>query len=271
MLKLERIRHYLWRNAIAPSPVMAGVVTLADAFNWTSSVLPQPLLSALKEGLPGAIDETRAQDAAELIAAIALRFQLEGDVAAPFCGVSSRDPQAQTATLFFSCMDPYLGQYTATKAVQIVGALIGSALAPETLVTALKSCIENANKLALHVSNRHLIQAAERKGIPWVRTFGVSPYATLGQGFRQHHLIYTVLGIESAIGRDFANNKLLHLNLLSEICLPVGKVVEITSCEQALRAAENVGYPLVLNPSRGGKGSFVLLICEARRSWIWRC
>jgi len=74
MIKLEQTRHLLWQNAIASSPVMAGDVTLAEAFNWTSSILPPPLLSALKEGLPGVIDETQEQDAAELIATIALRF-----------------------------------------------------------------------------------------------------------------------------------------------------------------------------------------------------
>jgi len=88
-------------------------------------------------------------------------------------------------------------------------------------------------------------------------TLGTSLHATLGQGFRQHHIVDTVLGIESAIGRDFTNSKILHLKLLAQICLPVGKVIEITSHEQALHAAEHVGYPLVLKPSSGGKGAFV--------------
>ena len=93
MIKLERMSHQLWRNRYAPSPVMVGDVTLADASNWTISCLSPSLLSALKKGLPNNIGLDSQHNAADLVAAIALRMQLEGDVITPLCGANSRDLQ----------------------------------------------------------------------------------------------------------------------------------------------------------------------------------
>lgn len=259
MIKLDRAQYHYWRNAFAPIPVMVADVTLSSAIDWTISRLSAPLLSTLRERLPGAIDETKAQDAAELIAAIAQRAQLAGDVVAPLYGVPSRDLQTHAAKLFFSCNDPHVGAYTLTQAVSIVDGLTRAAIEAETLAKILTTYREHAKQSGLFITTRKMLEAADRNGIPWLRTAGTSPYATLGQGFRQHHLVDTILGPESAIGRDLTRNKKIHLEILSRICLPVGKVVEFGSVDEGLRAAEYIGYPLVVKPTSGGRGTLVFV------------
>ncbi|MEE8439330.1 MAG: Mur ligase family protein, partial [Micropepsaceae bacterium] len=53
--------------------------------------------------------------------------------------------------------------------------------------------------------------------------------------------------------------KFVQLNLLSQICLPVGEIVYVKSIEQALRAAKHIGYPLVLKPLSGSTGKLVFV------------
>ena len=102
-----------------------------------------------------------------------------------------------------------------------------------------------------------MIEAATRRGIPWIRVSPIMRHVQLGQGARQQRLWNTVFGSEGGFGRDYSRNKLLTLNLLEQIRLPVGRVEPVKDVESALRSAKGIGYPLVLKPIDGMQGDSI--------------
>jgi hypothetical protein len=70
VLKLENVRHCLWRNIFAPQPVLAGTIWFGDAFGWTTERLSPAVVSALKDKLPGAAPDGDHLAAPELVGMI---------------------------------------------------------------------------------------------------------------------------------------------------------------------------------------------------------
>ena len=256
MLKLETLKQCLWRNSYAPHPVLAATVSLADAFGWTTERLPKAVLSALEEGLP-ALARSSSLDGAEFVAHIAQRIQLLGDVATPLCGVASRDQEQRRAVLFFSARDFTLAAQSLSRAVQIVDRLIGSDATPERVARLLESCREMVRQVGLEPTTLDMVRSAMRQGVPWMRLSPLVRNVQLGQGCHQQRLLRTLFSNESGMARDYAKNKSLSLNILSQIRLPVGRVVVVKDVAGARKAAEEIGYPLVLKPLSGHKGDSV--------------
>jgi cyanophycin synthetase len=235
---------------------MTAEVAFSGVDEFRTSQLRPALRSALDEALPGVLDGP--EDALELTAALAGRIDRAGDLAAPLHGIGKRE--SEMAVLFFSSMDPRVGEHAAAAAVRLVDALTRSAVTAAALTKGLETVLEQVKQqLGLYVTTRGMLAAAERRNIPWVRTTALSKHATLGQGCRQHHVIDTVVGVESAIGRDLSRDKALHLDLLSKIGLPVGKIATFSSVASGLAAAKLIGFPLVLKPVGGHKGQQVFV------------
>jgi len=230
---------------------------LGDAFGWTTARLSPPLLAVFRHRLPDVIDDGKTLDAADFIATIAQQLQLVGDITPPLCAVRLRDPARQTARLFFSCRDPYLADACLAMAVQLVDRVVQSPAGAEALDTALRRRIERVKQLRLSDSTRQMVEAAERRGIPWFRMAPGFSYVQLGQGIRQHRLLSAALTPESGIGREFARNKLLSLTVLSQLQLPTGKFAAVKDAQSALKLAETIGYPVVLKLVSGDKGRSV--------------
>jgi cyanophycin synthetase len=257
LIKVQGKRHFLWRNIHAPSPVLAARLLLGEAVGWTTAQLSPQLLAVLRQRLPGVIDEGATLDAAGLVASIAQRLQLIGDVTASACGVHSRDPARGTASIFFSCRDPHLADACLPMAVQLVDRAAQSPAEARMLDTALARAIGRVRQSRLSDATRQMLEAVERRGIPWFRVAPGFNYIQLGQGARQHRMLSGALTPESGIGRELATNKLLTLRLLSQLQLPAGKFAAVKDVPSALKLAETIGYPVVLKPVSSDKGRLV--------------
>jgi cyanophycin synthetase len=257
LIRLHGKRHFLWRNIHAPSPVLAARLLLGEAVGWTTSQLSPELLAVLRQRLPGVIDEGETLDAAGLVASIAQRLQLIGDVTAPACGVHSRDPARGTANVYFSCRDPYLADGCLPMAVQLVDLAAQSPVGAEALDAALARSVDRVKQLRLSDATRQMLATIERRGIPWFRMAPDYHYVQLGQGARQHRMLSGALSPESGIGRELATNKLLTLRVLSQLQLPAGKFAAVKDVPSALKQAESIGYPVVLKPVSSDKGRLV--------------
>src|SRR5262245_30183924 len=104
----------------SPQPIVAGTVLFDSAFGWTTERLSPAHLSVFEQNLPGAILQSVDLPAPDIVARLAQHLQLLGDVAAPFCGVASRDAKRRSADIFFSCRDPVIGSQSLSIAAQIV-------------------------------------------------------------------------------------------------------------------------------------------------------
>ena len=267
MLRLnETFTHHLWRNRYSPAPVVVGTVNLGDAFNWTTRDLSPAHRSALKEKLAGLVPDTAPVGAAELVARIAQHIQRLGDVTAPSCGVASRNDAQRSADLFFSCRDMYLAPRSLLRAVQITDALIQSEVSVGRLDRMLKSCADMVEAHGVGRATLDMVEAADRRGIPWLRPNGLARHIHLGQGFRQQSFGSTRSGAEASFACDTSRDRLQTLNVLAKIRLPVGRFSPVKNVEFARRWAEKVGYPLVLKPIDGTKGQSVCVSCATMKS-----
>jgi cyanophycin synthetase len=236
---------------------MAGTIALGDAWDWTAERLPPSLLAVLDTKLPGSRQSGHVLDVPGLVAEIAQRIQLLGDIASQVCGVASRNPSERSAVVFFSCFDFVLAGHSLSLAVQLVDRMVQPDLTAERLAQLIQLCIDKAKQVCLEPSTLDMTQAAVRDGIPWVRLSPLSRHVQLGHGHRQQRLWMTMFSNEPVMAHDYARNKLLAWNLLAQVRLPVGRYAAVNDLAGVRRAAQEIGYPLVLKPLQGSHGDSV--------------
>ncbi len=256
MIEILKTRRCQWRNSYAPAPVLAADLALGEAWSWTAASLPEPAIAALREKLPD-LHVTGMMDAADLIAELAQQFQSLADVTVAKCGVTARDEANRAATIFFSCRDEFLADAVLSLAVQLVNFIIKNALTAEQLIKLRDRCISLTESAGLDQSTRLMMEEAGRRDIPWFRISRLTRHMQLGQGVHTRRTFETLRSAESPIGRDLSRNKLTALHVLKQIGLPVGHFAAVHDVNSALKAAEDIGHPIVLKPAMGKQGTSV--------------
>ena len=113
--------------------------------------------------------------------------------------------------------------------------------------------IRYAQRRALGPSTASLVQAAEKRDIPWLRLNGQS-LVQLGHGKYQQRIQATVTGRTPHIAVELASDKEETNKILATLGLPVPKQELVTTEEGALRAARRLGVPVVTKPFNGNHG-----------------
>jgi cyanophycin synthetase len=256
LIEVLKKKYCLWRSIYAPRPVFTAELALGEAANWTAASLPEPLLAALQNALPGSAIDT-GTGAAQLVASLAQHFQLAGDVTPRLSGVHAYDQEKHVATIFFAAMDPLLAEASLALALQSANATVQARLSAGNLPAYINRCLEHGLRRGLDQSTRAMVAEVERRNIPWFRISGSSRMVQLGQGARQRRIFETLRSVESPIGRELSHDKILSFHVMSQIRLPVGRFAVVRDVETALRAAKTIGYPIVLKPVAGRKGEQV--------------
>ena len=125
----------------------------------------------------------------------------------------------------------------------------------------LEQVIRLAERLAYGPSTGAIVHEAVRRGIPVLRLDPRRSLVQLGHGKYQKRIWATVTSRTANIAVDVASNKELTNRLLLEVGIPVPKSTVVHDVEGAVRAAQRIGYPVVLKPLDGnhGRGVFVNL------------
>ena len=115
-----------------------------------------------------------------------------------------------------------------------------------------------AERTALGPSTQSLVDAAERRGIPWIR---VNEYSLIqfGHGRYQRRVQATVTSETRHIAVSIASDKEETRNLLAALGLPVPAQALVYSPEEAIRQAESIGYPVVMKPLDANHGRGVTI------------
>jgi len=100
-----------------------------------------------------------------------------------------------------------------------------------------------------------VVGAAEDRGIPWERIEG--RITRLGQGKFQHSIHNAETENTSFIAQRLARDKGVTNRLLADLRIPVPRQAQPANIKEALRAAEDIGYPLVVKPLDGNSGKGV--------------
>jgi cyanophycin synthetase len=147
-------------------------------------------------------------------------------------------------------------RYLLEKAVAIIEALVrGEALALDELISEAKQI---AAETELGPSTRSITDAAERRGIPWMR-LSEGSLVQLGYGKARRYVQAAVTEQTSAIASEMASDKDLTKAILKKAFIPVPKGQVVGTAEEALAAFEELGPPVVVKPLDGRQGMGVSL------------
>ncbi len=113
--------------------------------------------------------------------------------------------------------------------------------------------IRRVQRLAFGPSTQSLVDAAEARDVPWIRLNKYS-LVQLGHGKHQQRIQATVTGKTHHIAVEIASDKEDTRALLESLGLPVPKQHLVYGPEDAVRAAERIGYPVVTKPLNANHG-----------------
>src|SRR3954467_12304693 len=159
--------------------------------------------------------------------------------------------------VIFGYADEQVGLVAAKLAVRLVNHLVQAD--PEfDWDQELEAFILRAERTAFGPSTQAIIDEAASRDIPWLR-LNQNPLVQLGQGVHAKRIRATMTSATSAIAVDIASDKDLTTKLLAAAGLPVPKQESVRTDVQAVRAANRIGYPVVLKPLDGNHGRGVML------------
>lgn len=113
--------------------------------------------------------------------------------------------------------------------------------------------IRFAQGRALGPSTAALVKAAEERDIPWLRLNRYS-LVQFGHGKHQQRIQATVTSETRHIAVALASEKDETNEILADLGLPVPRQRLVRSADHAVRAAQRIGYPVVLKPLNANHG-----------------
>ena len=113
--------------------------------------------------------------------------------------------------------------------------------------------IRSSQRSALGPSTASLVKAAEERDIPWLRLNRYS-LVQFGHGKWQRRIQATITSETRHIAVEIASDKEETNQLLGDLGLPVAKQRLVRSPDAAARAAERIGFPVVVKPLNANHG-----------------
>jgi cyanophycin synthetase len=141
-------------------------------------------------------------------------------------------------------------------AVPLVDALVRDEAYP------LEARLEEARRIvsntSLGPSTRAIVDAAERRGIPWARV-NADSRVRLGTGKTIRHVEATMTDRTSIVAVELAGNKDETKRVLREVGLPAPLGCVVSTREAAIRALDHTALPVVVKPLDSNQGRGVSL------------
>ncbi|MCB0933235.1 MAG: cyanophycin synthetase [Mycobacterium sp.] len=113
--------------------------------------------------------------------------------------------------------------------------------------------LDYAERRSLGPSAQELVRAAQARDIPVYRLNDAS-LIQVGQGKYQQRIEAALTSKTSHIAVEIASDKNLANSLLADLGLPVPKQRLVYSVDDAVAAADRIGYPVVIKPLDGNHG-----------------
>jgi cyanophycin synthetase len=267
-MRLLKSRVYVGPNVYSSQPLIRMTLDLVGFAGRPAADFGDALSAPLRAAAPGIEQEVTAEGVpfgermrspdcglGEVMARFALRLQRQA-------GAEAETP---IATVAFGA-DPDLVEVLFGYASSDVGLKAGDVARlsmlewidpdprqPFDVAAEIADLADFAASRALGPSAMALVRAAEARGIPWIRLNDAS-LIQLGQGKHQNRIEAALTSRTSSIAVDIAKDKEFCRRLLANLGLPVPDQAYVRNAKECVRAAERIGYPVVVKPVDGNHG-----------------
>ena len=256
-------------------PVIRLHIDLGPLEDWPSGKLgprfTDPLIAALpglkthgcSYGKPGGfirrLTEGDGTWMGHILEHVAIELQNVAGESVTFGKTRSHGPSGHYYVVYQYAQED-VGVEAGRLAVTLLHSLLPPELRPEGSVpqdfdfaTERDDFIRFAQRRALGPSTGALVRAAEERRIPWIRLNDQS-LIQFGHGRYQQRIQATVTSRTSHIAVELASDKEETNRILGNLGLPVPKQRLVQSAEEAIAAAESIGYPVVVKPYNANHG-----------------
>jgi cyanophycin synthetase len=275
-MKIESTNVYVGPSMFAHFPVIRHVLNLGVLEDWPTGKLGEKFIEPLLEYLPGLhehgcsyrepggfvrrLREDEGTWLGHVMEHVAIELQNVAGSEVTFGRTRSIEGQPGHYNMVFQYKDRAVGLEASSLAMQLLQSLL-----PEDLQSSKAPAedwdfteerdrfIRSAQRRALGPSTMSLVRAAEDRDIPWLRLNDYS-LVQFGHGRYQQRIQATTTGKTSNIAVDLASDKEETNGILRDLGLPVPMQRIVRRASQAVRAAERIGYPVVLKPLSGNHG-----------------
>lgn len=259
-------------NIWANFPVIEAWVDLGEFKGTTSdridgfrerllALLPK-LSEATSAGQHGTFAERleRGLSLAHVLEQVMLHLQCEAGSSVGF-GRSTETSEAGVYQVAVEYLDEQVGRATLTEARELVLSVVhGLSFDVEAATSKLRDLTYD---VCLGPSTASIVRAATRRGIPY-RRLNTGSLVQFGHGAKQRRILTAETDRTSAIAESVAQDKELTRQLLKSVGVPVPEGEPVGSVEEAIAAAEEIGYPVVVKPQYGNHGRGVAINLQTK-------
>ena len=275
-MKIISTNVYVGPNIYAHFPVIRHVLDLEELEEWPTARLGEAFIEPLLAHLPGLQDhgcsyrepggfvrrlrEDEGTWLGHVMEHIALEMQNIAGSPVSFGRTRTIDGQPGHYTMVFQYLDAEVGREASRLALALIHSLLPAEIQPRKapgddwgFAAERDEFIRYAQARAFGPSTGSLVRAAEERGIPWIRLNRQS-LVQFGHGRFQQRIQATTTSRTGNIAVELAADKEETNRILRDLGLPVPMQRLVRQPENAVRAAERIGYPVVLKPLAGNHG-----------------
>lgn len=275
-MKIVSTNVYVGPNIYAHFPVIRHVLDLGVLEEWPTGRLGDAYVEPLLEHLPGLhehgcsygepggfvrrLREDEGTWLGHVMEHVAIELQNVAGSPVTFGRTRSIDGQPGHYNMVFQYKDAEVGREASRLALALLHSLLPADIRPPDapgedwdFPEERDAFIRYAQRRAFGPSTASLVKAAEERDIPWIRLNRQS-LVQFGHGRFQQRIQATTTGRTSNIAVELASDKEETNGILRDLGLPVPAQRLVRSSSDAKRAAERIGYPVVLKPLAGNHG-----------------
>ena len=267
---------YVGPSLYAHFPVIRLELDLGELEQWPSVRLGEGFIGKLVDALPGLAEhgcsyrepggflrrlrEGEGTWLGHVLEHVAIELQNVAGEDVTFGKTRSVDGKPGVYTVVYEYTQREEGIAAGELALKLLASLLPSEIRPTGVVPEdfdwqkeRDDFIRYAQRRALGPSTASLVQAAQARGIPWLR-LNQQSLVQLGHGKYQQRIQATVTGKTPHIAVELASDKEETNKILASLGLPVPKQELVSSEEAAVRAARRFAGPVVTKPYNGNHG-----------------
>ena len=261
-MNIDSLSVYVGPNVHAREAVIRLQVDVKPSYAEALTDLGPAVIDRLAAVLPGLareqsdwLEALRAGEAlsvGDLVAKLALALQHAAGVDGTLAWSGPTD-DPDIVEVFYSYGNEDIGIEAGEVACDMLAAIARGEGETADLHEDVEDFLAYADRRSLGPSAMELVRAAQARDIPVYRLNDAS-LIQVGQGKYQQRIEAALTSKTSHIAVEIASDKNLANSLLADLGLPVPKQRLVYSVDEALGAAERIGYPVVIKPLDGNHG-----------------